>query len=103
MQDTFQIAVLPGDGIGPEVTQEAVKVLRAVEAARDGSFKFQYGLLGGSALMATATPLPAETLSLCNNSQAILLGAVGGPQWDQRRAEERPEYGLLQLRQRLGL
>ena len=103
MQDTFQIAVLPGDGIGPEVTQEAVKVLRAVDAAGNVSFKFQYGLMGGSALMATATPLPAETLSLCNNSQAILLGAVGGPQWDQRRAEERPEYGLLQLRQRLGL
>ncbi len=103
MQDTFQIAVLPGDGIGPEVTQEAVKVLRAVDAAGDVSFKFQYGLMGGSALMATATPLPAETLALCNNSQAILLGAVGGPQWDQRRAEERPEYGLLQLRQRLGL
>ena len=74
-----------------------------MDAARDVSFKFQYGLMGGSALMATATPLPAETLSLCNNSQAILLGAVGGPQWDQRRAEERPEYGLLQLRQRLGL
>ena len=103
MQDTFQIAVLPGDGIGPEVTQEAVKVLCAVDAAGDVSFKFQYGLLGGSALIATATPLPAETLSLCTKSQAILLGAVGGPQWDQRRAEERPEYGLLQLRKRLGL
>lgn len=103
MQETFQIAVLPGDGIGPEVTQEAVKVLQAVDAVRDVSFKFQYGLMGGSALTATATPLPAETFSICNNSQAILLGAVGGPQWDQGRAEERPEYGLLQLRQRLGL
>ena len=103
MRDTYQIAVLPGDGIGPEVIQEAVKVLRSVDEVLGFGFKFQNGLIGGSALEATAAPLPAETIAICNNSQAILLGAVGGPEWDQRRAEERPEQGLLQLRKRMGL
>jgi 3-isopropylmalate dehydrogenase len=63
-------------------------------------FRFQTGLIGGAALDATAVPLPAETISICNNAQAILLGAVGGPQWDNKRPELRPEQGLLQLRQR---
>ena len=103
MRPTYQIAVLPGDGIGPEVTQEAVKVLRSVDEVLGLGFKFQNGLIGGSALVETAVPLPAETISMCNDSQAILLGAVGGPEWDQRRAEERPEHGLLQIRQRMGL
>jgi 3-isopropylmalate dehydrogenase len=99
----FKIAVLPGDGIGPEVTTEAVKVLKAVEDVLGPRFRFQTGLIGGCALNATAVPLPAETISICNNTQAILLGAVGGPQWETKRAELRPEQGLLQLRQRLGL
>jgi 3-isopropylmalate dehydrogenase len=103
MQALFGVALLPGDGIGPEVTAEAVKVLRAIEDISGPTFRFQSGLIGGCALDATAVPLPAETISLCNNSQAILLGAVGGPQWDSKRAEVRPEQGLLQLRQRLGL
>jgi 3-isopropylmalate dehydrogenase len=95
--------VLPGDGIGPEVTAEAIKVLQAVQAIAGPTFRFQTGLIGGCALDATATPLPAETISICNNSQAVLLGAVGGPRWDSVRPEVRPEQGLLQLRKRLGL
>jgi len=103
MQGIFRIAVLPGDGIGPEVTAEAVKVLKAVEEVQGPLFRFQTGLIGGAALDETAVPLPAETISLCNNSQAILLGAVGGPRWDNQRHDLRPEAGLLQLRQRQGL
>jgi len=95
--------VLPGDGIGPEVTAEAIKVLQAVQAIAGLTFRFQTGLIGGCALDATAAPLPAETISICNNSQAVLLGAVGGPRWDSVRPEVRPEQGLLQIRKRLGL
>jgi 3-isopropylmalate dehydrogenase len=100
MQGTFRVAVLPGDGIGPEVTAEGVKVLKAVEEVLGPMFRFQTGLIGGAALDATAVPLPAETISICHNSHAILLGATGGPRWDNRRPELRPEQGLLQLRQR---
>ena len=100
MQGIYKIAVLPGDGIGPEVTSEAIKVLKAIEEIQGSMFRFQTGLIGGAALDATAVPLPAETIALCNNSQAILLGAVGGPRWDTQRADIRPEAGLLQLRQR---
>ena len=103
MQSLHRVAVLPGDGIGPEVTAEATKVLQAVEAIAGPTFRFQSGLIGGCALDATASPLPAETISLCNNSQAVLLGAVGGPKWDSVRPEARPEQGLLQIRKRLGL
>ena len=100
MQGTLRVAVLPGDGIGPEVTAEGVKVLKAVEEVLGPMFRFQTGLIGGAAIDATAVPLPAETISVCHNSHAILLGAVGGPQWDTQRPELRPEQGLLQLRQR---
>jgi 3-isopropylmalate dehydrogenase len=103
MQALYRVALLPGDGIGPEVIAEAVKVLKAVESANGVTFRFQTGLIGGSAVDATATPLPAETVAICNNSQAILLGAVGGPKWDSIRPEARPEQGLLQIRKRLGL
>jgi 3-isopropylmalate dehydrogenase len=103
MQSLYRVALLPGDGIGPEVLDEAVKVLKVVESVDGATFRFQTGLIGGSAIEATATPLPAETVAICNNSQAILLGAVGGPQWDSNRPEARPEQGLLQIRRRLGL
>lgn len=103
MQVPFRVTVLPGDGIGPEVTAEAIKVLKAVEQVTGPRFRFDTGLIGGCAVDATAVPLPAETIALCNHAQAILLGAVGGPQWDTKRPEVRPEQGLLQLRQRLGL
>jgi 3-isopropylmalate dehydrogenase len=103
MQSLYRVAVLPGDGIGPEVTAEAVKVLKAVEDVLGPCYRFQTGLIGGSALEATAAPLPAETISICRAAQAVLLGAVGGPRWDSARPELRPEQGLLQLRQQLGL
>jgi 3-isopropylmalate dehydrogenase len=103
MQSLHRVAVLPGDGIGPEVTAEAIKVLQAVQAIAGLTFRFQSGLIGGCALDATAAPLPAETISICNNSQAVLLGAVGGPKWDSARPDVRPEQGLLQLRKRLEL
>jgi len=103
MQSVYRVAVLSGDVIGPEVTAEAIKVLQAVQAIAGPTFRFQTGLIGGCALDATAVPLPAETVSICNNSQAVLLGAVGGPRWDSVRPEVRPEQGLLQIRKRLGL
>src|SRR5207244_2755961 len=66
-------------------------------------FHLLKGLIGGCAVDATTVPLPAETIAICNNAEAVLLGAVGGPQWDSKRPEVRPEQGLLQLRQRLGV
>jgi 3-isopropylmalate dehydrogenase len=103
MQQPYRVALLPGDGVGLEVIAEAVKVLEALGEVGGPTFRFQTGLVGGAAIDATAEPLPAESIAICNNSQAILLGAVGGPQWDSKRPEMRPEQGLLQLRQRLGL
>src|SRR5437762_11456436 len=103
MQGPYRVAVLPGDGIGPEVTAQALKTLKAVDEVLGVTFRLQNGLIGGCAVDATAVPLPAETIAICNNAHAILLGSVGGPQWDSRRPEARPEAGLLQLRQRLGL
>jgi 3-isopropylmalate dehydrogenase len=103
MQPPYSVALLPGDGVGPEVVAEAVKALKAVEETNGTIFRFESALIGGAALEATAEPLPAETIAICNNAQAVLLGAVGGPQWESKRPEVRPEQGLLQLRQRLGL
>ncbi len=103
MLQPYRVALLPGDGVGLEVIAEAVKVLEALGEVGGPTFRFQTGLIGGAAIDATAEPLPAESIAICNNSQAILLGAVGGPQWDTKRPESRPEQGLLQLRQRLGL
>jgi 3-isopropylmalate dehydrogenase len=95
---TYRIAVLPGDGIGLEVTPEAVRVLRAVGKGAGVTFEFEEGLVGGSALDAAGTPLPEATRALCRSAQAILFGAVGGPKWDTLLQEERPERGLLALR-----
>lgn len=97
------IAVLPGDGIGPEVVAEGVKVLQAVAARFGHTFTLREGLIGGCAIDATGEPLPAETLALCRASDAILLGAVGGPKWDDPQARVRPEQGLLGIRKALGL
>ncbi len=100
----YQIVLLPGDGIGPEVTAGAVEVLRAVEERFGLRFDVQEALVGGAAIDAAGTPLPQETFDLCQRSDAILLGAVGGPKWDSLKPEERPEIGaLLPLRGRLGL
>ncbi|MEX2243039.1 MAG: 3-isopropylmalate dehydrogenase [Fimbriimonadaceae bacterium] len=95
------IAVLPGDGIGPEVTAEAVKVLDAAGA----DLEFHKALIGGAAYDATGDPLPDSTLELCRSSDAALMGAVGGPKWDAvQPLEKRPEIGgLLRLRGELGL
>lgn len=95
-----KVAVLPGDGIGPEVVVQAVRVLRE---ATDG-IEFQEALVGGAAYDAVGTPLPAGTLDLCRKSDAILLGAVGGPKWDSLEPALRPEVGaLLPLRSELNL
>lgn len=96
-----QIAVLPGDGIGPEVVDEAVKVLRAAGA----DLEFEYALVGGAAIDAVGAPLPDETMELCRRSSAVLLGAVGGPKWDKiQPPSARPEIGaLLPLRANLNL
>src|SRR2546421_5797646 len=100
---THKIAVLPGDGIGQEVTPEAVRVLRAVGKGAGATFEFEEALIGGAAIDAARPPLPSETLPLCRNADAILFGAVGGPKWDALPQEHRAERGLLALRKQLDL
>jgi len=97
------IAVLPGDGIGPEVTAEAVRTLEAIASRFGHAFEFESALLGGAAIDATGEALPAATLALCERADAVLLGAVGGPKWSAPDAAVRPEQGLLALRKGLGL
>jgi 3-isopropylmalate dehydrogenase len=97
------IAVLAGDGIGEEVTAEAVRTLTAVAARFGHAFEFRPGLLGGAAIDATGQALPPPTLALAKAADATLLGAVGGPKWSAPDARVRPEQGLLQLRKELGL
>ncbi len=97
------IAVLAGDGIGAEVTAEAVRSLGAIAARFGHDFEFEPALLGGAAIDATGQALPAETLAVARRADAILLGAVGGPKWSDPNARVRPEQGLLQLRKALGL
>ena len=97
------IAVLAGDGIGAEVTAEAVRTLVAVGGRYGHDFRFESALLGGAAIDATGEPLPAATLALCRRADAVLMGAVGGPKWSDPNAPVRPEQGLLQLRKALGL
>ncbi|WP_067927861.1 3-isopropylmalate dehydrogenase [Alicyclobacillus shizuokensis] len=100
---TKRIAVLPGDGIGPEVTAAAVRLLHAVAAWTGERFEFRHGLIGGAAIDETGEPLPQETVELCKDSDAVLLGAVGGPKWDQGAGHQRPEAGLLGIRKALGV
>jgi 3-isopropylmalate dehydrogenase len=97
------IAVLPGDGIGPEVTRAAVQMLEDCAAAHDHRFEFRELPFGGAAIDACGTPLPKETLAACRAADAILLGAIGGPKWDSRPLSERPEAGLLGIRKELDL
>jgi 3-isopropylmalate dehydrogenase len=99
----FSITVLPGDGIGPDVVDEAVKVLEAVGRRFDHQFELRYGIVGGLAIDETGTPLPDKTLELCRDADAILFGAVGGPQWESPEAKVRPEDGILAIRKGLGL
>jgi 3-isopropylmalate dehydrogenase len=98
-----KIVVLPGDGIGPEVTAEAVKVLQAVARKGGHTFEFPERLMGGCSIDRHGVALTPEVLADCQGSSAVLLGAVGGPKWDDPRAKERPEKGLLGLRKGLGV
>ena len=99
----INMCLLPGDGIGPEIVTEAVKVLEKIAAKFDHEFYFAEALLGGAAIDATGEPLPKDTLIKCKEADAVLLGAVGGPKWDHLGAAQRPEKGLLGLRKELGL
>jgi 3-isopropylmalate dehydrogenase len=99
----YRIAVLRGDGVGPEVVAEGIKVLRTLEECTPMRFTLREGLIGGAAIDATGDPLPEATLQLCRDSQAVLFGAVGGPKWDVLPSTQRPERGLLRLRQTLDL
>ncbi len=98
-----KIVVLAGDGVGPEVVAEARKVLEAVAGKKGHEFSFENHLIGGIAIDETGEPLPAATLAACRHSDAVLLGAVGGPKWDDPNAKTRPEKGLLAIRKGLGL
>ncbi len=101
---TFYLVLLPGDGIGPEIVAQGRKVLEAVATRADLEFRFREGLIGASAIEATGDPLPKETLALCREADAILLGAVGDPRFDNDpSAKVRPEQGLLRIRKELGL
>jgi 3-isopropylmalate dehydrogenase len=98
-----KIVLLPGDGIGPEVTAQAVRVMEAVARKFGHEFLFDSKRIGGIAIDETGDPLPQETIDACKSSDAILLGAVGGPKWDDPNAKTRPEAGLLRIRKELGL
>jgi 3-isopropylmalate dehydrogenase len=100
---SFAITLLPGDGIGPEVVAAARQVLEAAAARHGLSLSFDEQLIGGAAIDATGSPLPEATLDSCRGADAVLLGAVGGPAWEDPSAPVRPEQGLLGLRKALGL
>ena len=97
------IAILPGDGVGPDVVAEAKKILLAVGERFGHAFAFTEGLIGGIAIDQTGSALPDDTVATCKASDAVLLGAVGGPKWDDPNAPVRPEQGLLRIRKELGL
>lgn len=97
------IAILGGDGIGPEVVAESMKVLDAISVKFDHDFNLKNEMIGGCAIDKFGTALPDQTLETCNNSDAIILGAVGGPKWDDPAAKTRPEDGILAVRKSLGL
>lgn len=99
----YKIVVLKGDGIGPEIVDEALKVLNKAGEKFGFSFAYDYQLLGGCAIDATGVPFPKETETACKAADAVLLGAVGGPKWDDQPGNNRPEKGLLAIRGALGL
>jgi len=99
----FNLAVLPGDGIGPEVIAEGIKVLQAINKRFGHEFNLNYGMVGGAAIDKTGKALPPDTLKVCKKCDAVLLGAVGGPKWDDPKAKVHPEDGLLTLRKGLRL
>lgn len=99
----YNIAVIPGDGIGPEVITEAIKVLDAVDGKYGHEFNYTQVLAGGAAIDAAGECLPQETIDIAKKSDAVLLGAVGGPKWDSLPGDKRPERALLGIRKELGL
>ncbi len=103
MTQSFRITLLPGDGIGPEIMAVTVDVLQAIGRQFDLAFDFQEALIGGAAIDATGSPLPDATLTTCQQSDAVLLAAIGGYKWDTLPRHQRPETGLLGLRAGLGL
>src|SRR5919106_4675815 len=98
----FKITILPGDGIGPEVTAEAVRVLQTIAGIHGYRFEFEEYAIGGTAIRQFGSPLPTKTLDACLTSDAVLLGAVGAPEYDHLPPNQRPEAGLLLLRRALG-
>jgi 3-isopropylmalate dehydrogenase len=103
IQMNYNIATIPGDGIGPEVVGETIKVLEKIGQKFNHTFNFTEVLAGGCAFDATGSPLPQETIDICKKSDSVLLGAVGGPKWDGLSGSQRPEAALLGLRGQLGL
>jgi 3-isopropylmalate dehydrogenase len=101
MSKTYKIGVIKGDGIGPEIVDEAIKVLNAVAAKENLAFNYSEYLMGGAAIDATGVPLPQATIDGALSSDAVLFGAIGGPKWDNLPRELRPETGLLGLRKAL--
>lgn len=100
----FKIAVLPGDGIGPEIIEQAIKVLKAIGKKFNHTFEFTEALTGAIAIDKTGDPFPEDTFRLCMDSDAVLFGAIGDPKYDNDpRAKVRPEQGLLAMRKKLGL
>ncbi|MFW5656728.1 MAG: isocitrate/isopropylmalate family dehydrogenase, partial [Bacteroidota bacterium] len=100
----FNIATLPGDGIGPEIVDQAIKVLKAIGNKYNHTFNFTNALVGAAAIDATGNPYPDETHELCKASDAVLFGAIGDPKYDNDpKAKVRPEQGLLAMRKKLGL
>ena len=99
----FNVALIPGDGIGPEIVSGAVTVLNAVEKKYGHKFNYTEVYMGGCAIDKYGVPLPQETIDICKKSDSVLLGAVGGPKWDSQPSENRPEKGLLGIRKALGL
>lgn len=99
----FKCAVIKGDGIGPDIVEQAIKVLGVVGEKYGHTFSYDEVLAGGAAIDATGHPLPQETIDVCKNSDSVILGAVGGPQWDHLPGDLRPEKALLGLRSALGL
>ena len=98
-----RIVVLPGDGIGREVTREATRVLELVSERHNLKLHFEKALIGGASIDEHGTPLHDDVVNLCRRSRAVLLGAVGGPKWDDMPVDTRPERGLLKIRKELGL
>lgn len=103
MTQKYSITLLPGDGIGPEIMEVAVDVLKLVGKQFNLNFQFETALIGGAAIDETGEPLPSHTLETCGRSDAVLLAAIGGYKWDSLPANKRPEAGLLGLRAGLEL